>query len=272
LIELGDKVNTRVIVVIVGLVLIAVGAYFIFSEPEPVEEVASAPVIRTQPPELEPTLEAVVQEPVEPVEPIGEVIEPPVDSKIAPPTSLDNSDVKVMLAIADISSDLAKWLVPEEQIRKWVLFTDNAANGDLIHQHRPWKYSMKSLAVANIGDKKYLAPSNYKRAKPLLDTVMAVPPARLAEYYRSWSPLLEKAYRELGKKGSFDARLKQAIDNVLAVNNLPAEPELKLPSVMYQYQQPTLEASSDIEKLMWRLGFENTNDLQRYLGELKARL
>ena len=117
-----------------------------------------------------------------------------------------------------------------------------------------------------------MAPSNYNRAKPLLDAVMAIPPEKLADYYYNWLPLLEKAYRELGKKDSFDTRFKQAIDKVLAVKNLPAEPELKLPSVMYQYQDKSLEEASDLDKLMWRLGFENTSKIQQYLRDLKSRL
>ncbi|MFB1036535.1 MAG: DUF3014 domain-containing protein, partial [Sinobacterium sp.] len=72
--------------------------------------------------------------------------------------------------------------------------------------------------------------------------------------------------------GSFDTRFKQAIDQVLAAKSLPAEPELKLPSVMYQYQEKSLETASDIDKLIWRLGFENTNDIQQYLRDLKSRL
>jgi hypothetical protein len=247
----------------VGLVLVAVGAYFIVSEPEPAAVVVAPPALQIEEPIAEPEI-AAAQKPVP--------IELPVDSKIKAPSTLDGSDVKVMLAVADISNDLAQWLVTEEQIRKWVLFVDNAANGDLIAKHLPWQYSMKPLVAANIGDKKYLAPSNYKRAKPLLDAVMAIPPEKLADYYYSWLPLLEKAYRELGKKGSFDTRFKQAIDKVLAAKNLSAEPELKLPSVMYQYQDKSLEAASDLDKLMWRLGFENTNNIQQYLRDLESRL
>lgn len=257
--------NTRIIIIVVGVVLVAVGAYFIVSEPEPAAVVAAPPALQIEEPLAEPEI-ATAQAPA----PVP--IDLPVDSKIKAPSALDGSDVKVMLAAADISNDLAQWLVPEEQIRKWVLFVDNAANGDLIAKHRPWQYSMKTLVAANIGDKKYLAPSNYKRAKPLLDGVMAIPPEKLAEYYYSWLPLLEKAYRELGKKGSFDIRFKQAIDKVLAVKSLSAEPELKLPSVMYQYQDKSLETASDIDKLMWRLGFENTNNIQQYLRDLESRL
>jgi hypothetical protein len=260
-------VNTRIIIIVVGVVLVAIGAYFIVSQPEPAEFVVAPPALEVE----EAVVELVAELEVTPVE-IPAPIVAPVDNKIKAPSNLDGSDIKVILAAADLSNDLAQWLVPEEQIRKWVLFVDNAANGDLITKHRPWQYSMKPLVAANIGDKEYLAPSNYKRAKPLLDAVMAMPPAKLADYYYSWLPLLEKAYRELGKKGSFDARFKHAIDNVLAAKSLPAEPELKLPSVMYQYQDKSLEAASDIDKLMWRLGFENTNNIQQYLRDLKSRL
>jgi hypothetical protein len=260
-------VNTRIIIIVVGVVLVAIGAYFIVSEPEPAEFVVAPPALEVE----ETVVELVAELEVTPVE-IPAPIAAPVDNKIKAPSNLEGSDIKVILAAADLSNDLAQWLVPEEQIRKWVLFVDNAANGDLITKHRPWQYSMKPLVAANIGDKEYLAPSNYKRAKPLLDAVMAMPPAKLADYYFSWLPLLEKAYRELGKKGSFDARFKHAIDNVLAAKSLPAEPELKLPSVMYQYQDKSLETASDIDKLMWRLGFENTNNIQQYLRDLKSRL
>ena len=256
--------NTRIIIIVVGAMLVGVGAYFIVSEPEP-SVVAAPPALQIEEPLVEPEPEIAVAQ-------IPAPVELPVDSKIKAPSTLDGSDMKVMLAVADISNDLAQWLVPEEQIRKWVLFVDNAANGDLIAKHRPWQYSMKTLVAANIGDRKYLAPSNYNRAKPLLDAVMAIPPEKLADYYYNWLPLLEKAYRELGKKDSFDTRFKQAIDKVLAVKNLPAEPELKLPSVMYQYQDKSLEEASDLDKLMWRLGFENTSKIQQYLRDLKSRL
>jgi virulence-associated protein VapD len=41
---------------------------------------------------------------------------------------------------------------------------------------------------------------------------------------------------------------------------------------MYRYQDNSLEAASDIDKLMWRLGFENTNNIQKFLRDLKSRM
>jgi hypothetical protein len=267
LIEARIKVNTRIIIIVVGVALIVSGGYFIVSQPEP-EEFALAPPLLT----IEEAVVELVVDPVVTQSDIMTSIAAPVDQKIKAPIYLEESDIKVMLAVADLSADLAQWLTPQEQIRKWVLFVDNAANGDLIAKHRPWQYSIKPLAVTNIGNKEYLAPSNYKRAKLLIDIALAMPPAKLAGYYYSWLPLLEKAYRELGKKGSFDTRFKHAIDNVLAAKNLPVEPELNRSSVMYRYQDNSLEAASDIDKLMWRLGFENTNNIQKFLRDLKSRM
>lgn len=259
--------NTRISIVVVVVVLVVVSAYYIFSQPQPEEAAVKPPALAIKEAELEliTGMEVVPKQ-------APDTTATPVNNKIEVPSDLVGSDLKVLLAVADMSTDLAQWLTPEEQIRKWVLFVDNAANGDLIALHRPWQYAMKPLTVVNIGDNQYLAPANYQRATPLLNAVMAMPPARLADYYYNWLPLLEQAYRELGKKGSFDVRFKAAIDNVLAVKSLSVEPALKRPSVMYQYQDKSLDAASDINKLMWRLGAENTQNIQSYLLTLKSHL
>jgi hypothetical protein len=83
---------------------------------------------------------------------------------------------------------------------------------------------------------------------------------------------LENSYRELGKSGSFDARLDLAIDRILAVKPLDASPALNQTSVMYKYNDPVLEKSKPLDKLMWRLGEENMRQLQDYLRELKTYL
>jgi len=102
--------------------------------------------------------------------------------------------------------------------------------------------------------------------------LVAIEPARRARYYREWQPLLEKAYRELGKPGSFDQRLRGAIERVLAVKPLQQQADLKRPGVFYQYDNPMLEKSSDLNRLMWRLGEANTQRLQAYLKKLSAEL
>jgi PHD/YefM family antitoxin component YafN of YafNO toxin-antitoxin module len=93
-----------------------------------------------------------------------------------------------------------------------------------------------------------------------------------AAYYRAWKPLLEKAYRELGGKGTFQQRLHAALDRVEAVHSLTAQPELVQPVVYYKYADPTLESASDVEKLMWRLGPRNTQKVQDYLHRLEPEL
>ena len=191
---------------------------------------------------------------------------------VAPPSSLEDSDKQVREAVLDLAPTMASWLLPEEQIRKWVLMIDLMAEGKLPRQYRPINYPMALFKVDEDSGVLVADPVNYDRANLLLDQLIAIEPARLARYYREWQPLLEKAYRELGKPGSFDQRLRGAIDRVLAVKPLQQQADLKRPGVFYQYDNPMLEKSSDLNRLMWRLGEANTQRLQAYLKKLSAEL
>ena len=115
-------------------------------------------------------------------------------------------------------------------------------------------------------------PANYERINILLDQLIAIEPARLARYYQQWQPLLEKAYRELGKPGSFDQRLHKAIAQALAVKPLQQQAGFKHPGVFYLYADSKLEKSSELSRLMWRLGEDNTLRLQVYLEKLLGEL
>ena len=149
---------------------------------------------------------------------------------------------------------------------------DLMAEGKLPRQYRPINYPMALFKVDEDSGVLVADPVNYDRANLLLDQLIAIEPARLARYYREWQPLLEKAYRELGKPGSFDQRLRGAIERVLAVKPLQQQADLKRPGVFYQYDNPMLEKSSDLNRLMWRLGEANTQRLQAYLKKLSAEL
>ena len=194
------------------------------------------------------------------------------DPIVAPPATLDDSDEQVREAVLDLAPAMASWLIPEEQVRKWVLMIDLMAEGKLPRRYRPLNYPMAGFKVDDKAGMVVSDPVNYERANILLDQILAIEPQRLANYYRQWQPLLDKAYRELGKPGSFDQRLRLAIEQVLAVKPRGEQAALKRPGVFYQYVDPQLEKSGELDRLMWRLGEENTLRLQVYLKKLSAEL
>ena len=197
------------------------------------------------------------------------------DPELAPverPVELDGSDKQVVEAVRDMSPGLLAWLTPDEQIRKWVLMTANLADGDLISKHRPLVYPMRPFKTERKNGITTMSSANYARTDKLVAAITAIPPEKMAAYYRQWSPVLERSFGELGLEGSFHGHVQQLIYRALAVEALPVSPALSRPHVLYTYTDARLEAAGDLEKLLWRIGPENMARLQEYLVLLNGAL
>lgn len=269
--------------VVVGILAVIV---YLLMKPSPQEQPApqpqteeSAQEVAVQPPEepLTGEIKREDQPPADP-EPVPEVspaasapVEPIADI-VQPPEAIDGSDTIVRKALLELSPTLAQWLVPEEQVRKWVLAVDKLAKGELVKRYRPLEYKMDKFKVKTYGDMSVLDDANYARYQPLIETLTALDPDVLAAYYQAWKPLLEQAYSQQGESGTFEDRLLIAIDKLLAVEPLPEKGLLIRPHVFYVYQDEALEKESDIEKMCWRMGEENTRALQQVAQEFRQKI
>lgn len=212
---------------------------------------------------------------------VEEPVTAPLPPIVPPPAKLDDSDSQVLLAVTEVSADFAQWLIPEQQIRKWVLAIDLMADGKLPRRYRPLNFPMSKFSVKasaeqtnNVinGDKFIAVNDNHKRMNAIINSLSKIDPALLARYYKQWLPILEQAYSEQGKPGSFNQRFLQTISQVLAVNQLSNNPTLVRPKVLYRYADKSLEQASDIEKLLWRMGPDNSLQLQFFLRELRTHI
>jgi Protein of unknown function (DUF3014) len=196
---------------------------------------------------------------------------------IALPAHLDQSDSSVLAVAAELSPLLAQWLLPEEQIRKWVLAVDLLADGKMPQRHRPVDYTVAPFKViaeqgATEEDRFVSVDRNSERFTPLINAVVDIEPRTLGRYYQAWLPIFEQAYAELGKKGAFQARVSLAADNMLRVGAMPGRGVLQQPHVLYEFESDHLEQRSPLEKALWRIGDSNREVLQAYLKELKFYL
>ena len=91
--------------------------------------------------------------------------------------------------------------------------------------------------------------------------------------YRRFYPLFQKAYEQLGYPDAyFNDRLVEVIDHLLEAP-VPAEPILLVrPNVLYVFADPELEALSSGQKLMLRMGPDNSANLKRFLDQFRDRL
>lgn len=198
--------------------------------------------------------------------------EPVDETLVQPPSGLDDSDGRAQAAAADLSPKIAVLMSPREQVRKWVLMTDLMAAGQLPNKRRPLDYPVGSFEIEKQGDRVVMSDANYQRVQPLIDRVVSMEPERVAVYYDTWQPLLESAYGEQGKPGSFHQRVTETIDRILDVEPLTGQPELVRPNVMYKYKDPELEKAPELNKWLWRMGPDNMEKLQAFLRELRPLL
>ncbi|WP_373090980.1 DUF3014 domain-containing protein [Zhongshania sp.] len=189
-----------------------------------------------------------------------------------PPAAVNGSDEQIRAAAAKLSSPLAGWLQPSEQVRKWVSAVDQLANYRLPTKHLPFVYSKEPFLVIKTEDGLVNDPGNYTRWDSMIATVTATDPKNLAIFYKKWSPFLEGTYNELGNPQSFDNQLRTMIEHLLIVEPIPENAAMKRPKVMYQYVDPVLENADPLSKWMWRLGPENMKKLQDWLRELESYL
>jgi hypothetical protein len=241
-----------------------------FSLPDVTDDIIETPVI-----EGIADLEAIF---VEPVEEIIEEVENLVEPEPVIPTlpSLNNSDpfIKEELAALDGGSPLLRYLVSEELLRKFVVMIENISRGEFPERNLPLLYSQERMTVTELGSEFYLIDEqSYQRFNSLVEVLTNISTETAVDFYQNLQPLLSEAYAELGIRNTdFNDVFMQAIDNLLNARTAPQPQQLIRPNLNYLYADPAIENYSSVEKLLLRLGPENSESLKRRLEFFKRRL
>ena len=191
----------------------------------------------------------------------------------APLPELADSDAPLRDALGKISgADAVKdFLVPQDLIRKMVVTVDNLPRQKVAVEKRPANPAGGSF-LAN-GDELHatLDQHNFERYKPMVAVVSQLDAKQLGALYIHYYPLFQQSYQNLGyPNGYFNDRLVEVIDNLLATPEPKGPIELVRPNVMYVYADPALESRSAGQKLLLRMGPENTKAIKAKLIELRA--
>jgi len=279
------------VIVLFGLFMMLTG-----DDQEPVTVIVSdeprepSPALPVMP---EVTEEVTVADPEEIIEAIEEIIEPPVEEVIDVTEELiaevenvvepepvlpllNNSDsyVREELATMDGNSSLLMYLVSDELVRKFVVMIENISRGEFPERNLPLLYPQERMTVTELGSEFYLMDEqSYQRFNALVTSLTNISTESAVDFYQQLQPLFRETYAELGLRNSeFNDVLMLAIDNVLNARMAPQPQQLIRPNLNYLYANPEIENYSDVEKLLLRLGPENTERLQRRLEFFKRRL
>ncbi|WP_394389953.1 DUF3014 domain-containing protein [Shewanella woodyi] len=275
--EKSAGANALAIVAIVVVLLLSGGAYYYFSSQEPVQPEIVEVVELPDPVPAEPLpTEAPIPEPVIEVEPEPVVIEEaPVVPEVEPLPSLSQSDEFVSIKAVEMADGMKiePLMVEQDLVRHFVVFVDNIAQGELARKVSPMKAPNRVFTVSEITNKTYLNPDSYHRYDLYADLVNGLDEEQLAKTYQELTPLLGEAFEELGYGDmSFNDRMVEAIDVMLDAPIIDSPIELDGVSVNYQFVDPQLEALPNAQKLLIRMGPENSKKVKAALRKLKKHL
>lgn len=254
------------------LLAVGVGAAIWYYWSNMKQQVASPPVVEEPVPRA--TIETEAKG--EPLHPIGEVVFPDgADTELRPLPGLDESDEYFKLELTDLFGEQFGMLIAGPRIVERVVATvDNLPRSHVAERIRPVTgLTDPFVADPEGGDLFAISEESYRRYDVLVGLIEASDVDELADLYRRYYPLFQKAYVELGYPNSyFNDRLVEAIDDMLATPELSGKILLVRPHVLYRFQNPNLEARSSGQKLLLRMGNENAAKIKAKLQELRVAI
>jgi hypothetical protein len=237
------------------VVVIGAGGAFYYARMHKAAE--SAPVAQTQAPAVE--------------TPVQHPIEQETAEKALPALEESDSEVQDSLMGA-LGRSIEQVLVPKDIVRHVVVTIDNLPRKKVAVQLLPVKPVGGELTVAP-GGEPTLSPDNAARYAPFIKIVKNADVPQLASMYRHFYPLFQQAYVDLGyPDGYFNDRLVEVIDHLLATPEVAGPIKLTQPGVFYQYADPSIEERSAGQKLMIRLGSENSAVVKDKLRALRKEV
>jgi hypothetical protein len=192
-----------------------------------------------------------------------------------PDIRLNTSDEPVRELAKDFSThpDFAQWLKNKNILRRSVVIVDNISNGASPAPHLQFLLPSDQFKVIKKNGKIIPDPTSYIRYQPITMVLVSLDIEKLVRVYRQLTPVIEEAYQELGYPGTkFQETMEQAIDVLLETPIPEGEIFLEEKVTTYVFTDPNLEALSDIQKHLLRMGPENIRKIQAKLREIKEAL
>ena len=279
------KATPWIVIIVIVVTLLSLGLAYLSLEQESDVAPEPAPIVNVEEPEVlppEPEVIEPVEEVVEPVEELETEIFEEVEPEQPSLPTLDESDSWFELRLPEMTwrKELLKLVITDDIIRRFVVFTDNFAQGNLAYQHSPFIQPNTRFSATELPPSQGQVKPTWqwdegvaRRFSLYVDLLRSIDSEALVQWYVEAKPLIDQAYGELGYPDEdFTEVLQLAITRVLDMEIPKAPPKLTRPSVMYQYQDPELEALTDADKLLLRIGKDNLLVIKSVLLEINDKL
>jgi hypothetical protein len=260
-------------VAIAVVLIVVIGAVLFWPADKPIEPVAPVDVPVTTLPDVEP-LPMPEEEPME--EEPQEVPELEVEPEPIPePEPVDISDGAVKTELLKLSDygELARLLVNDDLLQRFVITTNNLADEELPANHQVLTKPEQTFRTFQQAGKEWIDPASYKRYTPYVDVLESLEPESLGQLYQEYKPAINNIFAEISSPGQdFDETLIEAIDLLLDTPEVPVPVEVYTDSVMFKFKDQRLEELAAPQKQLLRTGPENMRRIKAKLREVRTAI
>jgi hypothetical protein len=187
---------------------------------------------------------------------------------------LDESDALVRQRVGLLSSNrlVSAWLSTTGLVRNFAVVVENISHGVNPSRHLRVLKPGGQFRVMTRGANVVIDPRNYDRFTPIADAGASIDAQAAGRLYRSFKPLLQMAYDELGNQESVDRGVERAIDGLLQVPAVSGDVRVEPAGegIGYEYADARLEALNGAQKQLLRMGPGNVRVIQQQLRAFAA--
>jgi hypothetical protein len=162
---------------------------------------------------------------------------------------------------------VAAWLGTKGLIRNFVVVVENISHGMNPSRHLQVLKPAGRFRVMTRGSEVVIDPRNYDRFSPIEEAAASIDARAAGRLYRSFKPLLQTAYDELGNQESFDRAVERALGGLLQVPAIDGDIRVEQTGegIGYQYADDRLESLNGAQKQLLRMGPKNIRSIQLQL-------
>ena len=194
----------------------------------------------------------------------------------APQVVLDDAWAMSQIVQLVPERTIADLIIQQDMISNFVVFIDNASRGELVTQFSPLMAPKEKFAADQSGENLLtyqVNTANFSRYDSYANLLVSLPVDKSVAVYKELTPTIDEAHMELGyEAGTFDRKLKRAMDFLIDAPVLTDDVKLVAPSAMYQFADAELEGLLAIQKLLLRMGPDNQQKVRAKLIEFRAAL
>lgn len=198
---------------------------------------------------------------------------PSAETPPGPPPTVEPGVVRSLLESVSANALFRRGLAEGDLVRRWVVLTDNLAEGVTPRQQLGFLAPSHPFSVASRGGASVIAPASYRRYDDFAGAVASVDAQAVAKVYSELHAVLEGAYRALGyPNASLDGVTARALRRLEGAPVKDEEVVVQGKGGIFVFADPRLEELGQVEKHLLRMGPRNTRLLQAKAREIMQSL